>query len=252
MSEPSPPGAGARWDAAALADPHAARDKASRVEAMFDAIAPTYERVNRVLTFGRDAQWRRRAIAAAQIAPDDVVLDLCCGTGDMLRAIAALPRPPRRLLGADFSSQMLAMGRYPADPPLLLRADAQRLPLRNASVDVITCAFGVRNLQNLDAGLREMRRVMRPKGRLVILEFALPERAAARVGYRLYTSLILPVVGTLISRDRTGAYRYLPRSIERFGTRREMCARIAAAGFAEPATTAMNLGSVVVYCAEPC
>ncbi len=240
------------WDEHALADPHRQADKAVRVEAMFDAIAPTYERVNRIATLGRDAAWRRRAVRAAGVRPGDVVLDLCCGTGDMIRAFAGLRPAPARIIGLDFSANMLRLGRYEqTGPPIhLLRADALRLPLSDASVDVVSCAFGVRNFQCLQSGLEEMRRVLRPGGRVIVLEFVTPENAIARWGYNLYTEHVLPVVGALFSRDRSGAYRYLPRSIRTFETRHTMTVRMQDAGLARVTTEKLNFGGVVLYRAE--
>ncbi|MCG3126080.1 MAG: Demethylmenaquinone methyltransferase [Phycisphaerae bacterium] len=237
------------WDADALRDPHGREDKARRVERMFDAIAPTYERVNTIASLGRDAAWRRAAVRAADVRRGDVVLDVCCGTGDMLRAFASGATPPERLVGIDFSAQMLARGRYHGlvIPVQLLRADALRLPLRDASVDVASCAFGVRNFQDLDAGLGEMRRVLREGGRLVILEFTVPSNVLLRWPYRFYTELVLPRLANWISRDRTRAYRYLPRSIRKFLPREAMIRRLRAAGLDDVAAESLNLGSVAIY-----
>lgn len=247
MNEHAQPGRVA-WDPAALRDVHQQRDKAARVEAMFDAIAPAYERVNTLATFGRDAVWRRRAVAAAAVCATDIVLDVACGTGDMLRAFAAHRPAPARLIGLDFSANMLAAGRYdPARRPHLLRGDAQRLPLADACVDVVSCAFGVRNFQTLQQGLDEMARVLRPGGRVVILEFANPQNPALRRLYRVYCETVLPALGTWLSRDRSGAYRYLPKSIESFETRASMRRRLEDAGFAQVTDKAMNLGGVVLY-----
>lgn len=251
------------WSEPTLRDPHGQRDKAARVEAMFDAIAPTYERVNAVVSFGRDAAWRRRTVRAADLRNGDVVLDVCCGTGDMLRAFASTTKPSL-VIGVDFAAGMLAQFAPAASPPSrslpgraaspsfgcaiqLCRADAQRLPLADASVDVVSCAFGVRNFQDLDAGLGEMRRVLRPGGRLVILEFAQPGGVIARWLCGVYCDVVLPRVATWISRDRSGAYRYLPRSIRTFEPPAGMMARLERVGFGPVASESMNLGSVVLY-----
>jgi demethylmenaquinone methyltransferase/2-methoxy-6-polyprenyl-1,4-benzoquinol methylase len=237
------------WDRDALRDPHAQPDKAARIEAMFDAIAPTYELVNSITTFGRDAAWRRRAVAAAQVHPGDIVLDICCGTGDMLRAFAQAEARLKLIVGVDFSAQMLGRVRLDgAAPPIhVLRADALRLPLTDAAVDAITCAFGVRNFRDMQAGLNEMHRVARPGARVVILEFATPRGPLVRWAYRLYCERVLPLLAWLLSRDRTGAYRYLPRSIRTFETAETMVRRLEDAGFGEVELWRMNLGGVVLY-----
>lgn len=247
-NRPVPPA----WDERALANPHATADKAARVEAMFDAIAPTYERVNHVVSLGQDQRWRQRTVAAAGAGPGDVVVDLCCGTGDMVRVFDAAATRPRLILGIDFAAGMLARGDYATmrTPFQLVRADGLRLPLRDGSVDVVSCAFGVRNLQDLEAGLREMRRVLRPGGRAVVLEFAQPENALIRWGHRLYCGWVLPRLAAWISRDRTGAYRYLHQSIQTFERRAAMLARLERCGFVRCTATPMNLGSVVLYRAE--
>jgi demethylmenaquinone methyltransferase/2-methoxy-6-polyprenyl-1,4-benzoquinol methylase len=237
------------WDEQSLRNPHEADDKARRVEAMFDAIAPTYERVNRVATFGMDAAWRRRAIASTRPQAGEVVLDVCCGTGDMIREFARQQPKLGHIIGLDFSGPMLAAGRYPdmPTPYTLVRADGLRLPLRDASVDIVSCAFGVRNFQRLADGLNEMGRVVRPGGRVAILEFANPENPALRWGYRLYCETILPRLGAWIARDRVGAYKYLPKSIETFETRRSMCEKLTRAGFGNVRAQGMNMGGVVLY-----
>jgi demethylmenaquinone methyltransferase/2-methoxy-6-polyprenyl-1,4-benzoquinol methylase len=242
----------ALWDASRLHDPHAQADKAARVEKMFDAIAPCYERVNRIASLGQDAAWRRRTVALSSIVSTDIVLDVCCGTGDLIRAFATNAPAPRAILGIDFAEGMLAAGSYTGvtTPVHLCRGDALRLPVASASVNVVSCAFGVRNFQDLDRGLSEMRRVLRAGGRVVILEFALPDNALFRAGYRIYCESILPRVAALVSRDRTGAYKYLPQSIRRFERRSAMVARLEHAGFTAVKTVPMNFGGVVVYRGE--
>jgi demethylmenaquinone methyltransferase/2-methoxy-6-polyprenyl-1,4-benzoquinol methylase len=245
---PRPPA----WDRETLEDPHSQADKAARVQAMFDAIAPTYERVNRLTSLRRDARWRQKAVAATNARSSDVVLDVCCGTGDMLRTFAALVSTPRLLVGLDFAAEMLRHGRYDrVGPPIeLIRADALRLPVRDASVDVVSCAFGVRNFQDLQAGLGEMHRVLRPEGRVVILEFALPENRLLRWGYRVYCESVLPRLAALVSRDKTGAYRYLPNSIRTFERREALARRLKRAGFTNVSARPLNFGGVVLYRGE--
>jgi demethylmenaquinone methyltransferase/2-methoxy-6-polyprenyl-1,4-benzoquinol methylase len=144
---------------------------------------------------------------------------------------------------------MLACGQYPDNEGAvrLIRCDALRLPLRDAAVDVVSCAFGVRNFQDVQAGLAEMRRVLRPGGRLVILEFAVPESVVLRWAQRWYTEAVLPRLGAWVARDRSGAYRYLPRSIETFDSPRSMVERLTRAGFETVAVERMNLGGVALY-----
>ncbi len=239
------------WTPDVLVDPHRRADKAQRVEAMFDAIAPTYEKVNRLATFGRDAAWRRVAVASAAPKPGEVVLDVCCGTGDMLREFARQQPGLRSLIGLDFSAQMLASGTYDgtSPKPTLIRGDGLRLPLRDASVDVVSCAFGVRNFQRLSDGIRELVRVLRPGGRLAILEFANPSNPLLRAAFRTYCEVVLPRLGAWIARDRSGAYQYLPKSIESFETRESMTRIIREAGCSTCRTQSMNLGGVVLYAA---
>jgi demethylmenaquinone methyltransferase/2-methoxy-6-polyprenyl-1,4-benzoquinol methylase len=236
------------WDDASLRDPHAQPDKADRVRAMFDAVAPAYERVNTVASFGRDAIWRRRTIAAADIRPGDIALDVCCGTGDMVRTMAAHTTPPALIIGLDFSAEMLRHGHYNGAPtPIsIVRGDALQLPLRSASVDVITCAFGIRNFARLQPGLDEMHRVLRPGGRLLVLEFANPDNRILRFMYRMYCERILPLMTLALSPERTNAYRYLARSIRTFETTRSIVRRLRDAGFADVTTTHMNLGGVIL------
>lgn len=216
---------------------------------MFDAIAPSYERVNFVATFGRDAAWRRAAVVAAGPQGGETLLDICCGTGDMLRAFLSAQPALRAAVGVDFAANMLAAGKYDASAAAvqLIRADGLRLPLRDGVVDVVSCAFGVRNFQSARAGLFEMARVLRPGGRVVILEFATPDNPLLRWGYRLYCELVLPRLGGLLARDRVGAYKYLPRSIETFETPGTLMQHLRDAGFGELSCRRMNFGGVALY-----
>ena len=138
---------------------------------MFDAIAPTYERVNRLASVGRDAYWRREMVRLAEVRPEDIMLDVACGTGDVVRAFAGAPIRPARILGLDFAPLMLgqAVGR-PVLGGSFACGDALRLPVADSAVSLVTCAFGIRNFENLGTGLNEMHRVLMPGGRVVIIE----------------------------------------------------------------------------------
>lgn len=242
---------GAVWDAPRLADPHAQPDKADRVRRMFDAIAPTYEFVNKVASGSRDAAWRREMVRLARIRPDDVLLDVACGTGDVARAFAAAEVRPKRIIGLDFAGGMLALASArPITDGCFVQADALQLPLADASVSLITCAFGIRNFNDLGAGLAEMARVLRLGGRAVVLEFGLPRNRLMRWLYLCYANRIMPRLATWISRDSTGAYRYLPRSVISFPDTGAVIDAFRSAGFTDVTVHRLTWGVVAVYVAE--
>ncbi|MCP4593721.1 MAG: ubiquinone/menaquinone biosynthesis methyltransferase [bacterium] len=235
------------WDDEHLASPHEQGDKAARVRHMFDAVAPRYRLVNRLFSAGRDAAWRRRAVQLARISRDDAVLDVACGTGDFLRAFAASTNPPHTLVGCDFAHGMLCEAADGSDRTRWVEADALRLPVASQTFTVASCAFGVRNFQDLDVGLGEMHRALQPGGRIVILEFTRPTHRVIRRLYEFYANRFMPWAATLVSRDRTGAYRYLPRSVVSFIGTSEMRTRLIRAGFGEVTATPMSLGIVSIY-----
>ena len=240
------------WDDARLADPHGQSDKAARVEAMFDAIAPTYERVNRTLSLGRDAHWRRRAVELARVAPEDRVLDLACGTGDFARAFAMAN--PAQVVGCDFSSGMLSLAKRRsiegfANTIDWYRADALNLPFADASFSIASCAFGIRNWQDLLRGFRETYRVLKPGGRFVILEFSMPRAPFLGGLYLFYFRRVLPRLATVISRDRTGAYEYLPASVSSFVDAAGIARQLTDAGFARVEHHRLTFGVVTVHLA---
>lgn len=239
-----------QWDAARLQAPHAQHDKHLRVRRMFDAIAPTYELVNSVSSAGRDKYWRSQMVRLAEVRPDDVLLDVACGTGDVARRFAISPVRPQFIVGADFAANMLAMA---AARPLVsarfVRADALRLPMADTSVTLVTCAFGIRNFQDLDAGLREMYRVLQPGGRAIILEFSLPRRTWLRAAYLFYINRLMPLAAGWISRDRSGAYRYLPQSVVSFPESDAILSALTGAGFERVSAHPCTLGIVSIYVA---
>jgi demethylmenaquinone methyltransferase / 2-methoxy-6-polyprenyl-1,4-benzoquinol methylase len=188
------------------------------VRAMFDRIAPSYDLLNRVMTFRVDQRWRRRLVRAVALRSGERLLDLCAGTMDV-SAEALRQEPGARVVGADFSLPMLARGArktgLPAAP-----ADALALPFPDASFDAATVAFGMRNLESLERGLAELARVLRPGGRLGVLEFFRSESQGSRFVHGAYNRLALPVLGRVLSPDPE-AYRYLVASMERFASRSE-------------------------------
>ena len=227
-------------------------DSASRaVREMFTAIAPRYDLLNHLLSFNIDRLWwRRTARAFAHILrrPDVQVLDLCCGTGDMtfaLRRRAGKSSP--RILGADFSHAMLRRAdRKSAGTSLgWVEADALNLPFPDRSFDLVTSAFGFRNLANYDAGLSEIVRVLRPQGECGILDFGEPGGLMGKL-YRFYFRNVLPKIGTLISGVQ-GPYAYLPASVARFPEPSEMLERMRRAGFREVSWTPYTFGIAGLY-----
>lgn len=249
------------WSDRELANPHAVEDKSQRVRAMFAAIAPAYDLNNRLHSMGRDQAWRRAAVKAARVQPGDVVLDVACGTGDLTLTLAHTPA--RAVIGIDFTYDMLAVaqrkqpdptGRDRPDPiaratPTYAGGDAMRLPIADASVDVVSIAFGIRNVVDPVRAVREFFRVMRPGGRLVILEFSMPRSRLVRAVYNLYFRHVMPRTAAWIAHDRTGAYRYLPRSVSTFIEPPQMLRLLRDAGFAQAAGRALTCGIAVVYSA---
>ncbi|MEO0966457.1 MAG: bifunctional demethylmenaquinone methyltransferase/2-methoxy-6-polyprenyl-1,4-benzoquinol methylase UbiE [Planctomycetota bacterium] len=258
MPTPAPtPTTDPAWSADDLThNPHAAPDKATRVERMFAAIAPCYDFNNRVLSLGLDQRWRKVAVDVAELSATDRVLDVACGTGDLTLAfterLAAIGDRPAPVLGADFTFAMLPLAEtkspnhQTAKPPNFLTADAMQLPLPDASFDVVSIAFGIRNVVDPATAIGEFFRVLRPGGRVVILEFATPRNPVFRLGNAIYCNHVLPLLATLISRDRSGAYRYLPKSIATF-TQPEQLAEIGEkAGFTDAAIRRLTLGTAAV------
>lgn len=198
-------------------------EKTEHVRTMFDAIAPRYELVNRLMTFGLDARWRRRAVSDLRLAPASVVLDVAAGTGDFTRE---LRRQGQRAIATDLSYNMLHTARNVADR---VQADASHLPFRWASFDGATCGYALRNFTDLEKTFTEMARVLRPGGRLSLLEVAEPRSGLWRAGFRLWFRRVVPFIGSLLS-DRD-AYHYLPASTAYLPETGEIVAMLNRAGF---------------------
>jgi len=242
---------GARiWDADSLSEPHGQADKSGRVRRMFDAIAPTYELVNSVFSLWRDRYWRRRCVELAGPGSGDVLLDVACGTGDFCRAFLEAPRPPGRVIGCDFSENMLRLAADRSRRRVRwVRADAMRLPVADECATIVSCGFGLRNFQSADVALAEMCRVLKPGGRAIILEFSRPDHKIIRGLYEFYCFRVMAVGATMISRDRTGAYRYLPHSVASFPSPREIVGALKRAGFSTAVVRPMTFGAVSAYLA---
>jgi demethylmenaquinone methyltransferase/2-methoxy-6-polyprenyl-1,4-benzoquinol methylase len=236
--------------------PAGARDErsaAAAIREMFSRVAPRYDLLNRVLSLRIDQRWWRRtarAFGAILGRPGARVLDLCCGTGDMA---LALDREARRrkgspwILGVDFAHPMLvrARAKFAGRGLTAIEADALALPLASGSFDLVTSAFGFRNLANYDKGLAEIHRVLAPGGEVGILDFGTPKGAFAGL-YRVYFFHVLPAIGNAVSGVK-GAYSYLPASVERFPDPEEMMARMRAAGFSEVSWTPYMMGIAGLY-----
>jgi demethylmenaquinone methyltransferase/2-methoxy-6-polyprenyl-1,4-benzoquinol methylase len=226
-----------------------------RIAGMFDAIADRYDFLNHLLSGGIDRRWRKRAIRSLALTGRERVLDLCAGTADL--AIAAVRAVPgaARVVGVDFSAAMLGIGlgklrRDGLDDRIaLIRGDAMRIPAADASVDAVTIGFGIRNVQDIAAACAEMRRVLKPGGRLAILEFAVPTTPGVSAIYRWYLHHVLPRIGRAVSRN-SDAYGYLPASIDVFASPDEFVKVLRQAGFRDISPARLTFGSVILYRAQ--
>ena len=208
--------------------------KVKAVDDMFDAIAPRYDLLNRLLTFGMDVGWRRKAVRSLGLRHGATVLDVACGTGDLCRE---LEKRGYRAVGVDRSAGMLAAQRTTAP---LVRGDALRLPFRTTSADGLVCGFALRNFASLKPFLAECARVLRPGGRVALLEVSEPENAVLRWGHAQYFGRVVPLVGGMLS-DRD-AYQYLPKSVAYLPPPNRMVSMLSEAGFGAAARRPLSTG----------
>lgn len=227
--------------------------KKAEVEQMFDRIAPRYDLLNRVLSLGIDVWWRKRAIGYLKPAQPAVILDVATGTADVAILLAKILKP-RQVIGIDIANQMLELGRGKiaaqglSDVISLETGDSERLRFSDASFDAVTVAFGVRNFENLEKGLSEMCRVLRPGGRVVILEFSKPHIFPIKQCYNAYFKYVLPLIGRLTSRDMR-AYTYLFESVQVFPEGSQFTEILTKTGFQNPICERLTLGICSIYTA---
>jgi demethylmenaquinone methyltransferase / 2-methoxy-6-polyprenyl-1,4-benzoquinol methylase len=216
-----------------------------QVREMFDRISPTYDRMNVLMSMGRDGRWRRLAVRASGVTVGGAALDVCCGTGDLAIALRRAVGPPGRVVGLDFSPGMLAFAERKCPVVEWVQGDALDLPFADGTFDAATVGFGVRNLADLDRGFSELARVVRPGGRVVCLEMSTPP-AAIRPFSQLWTDHGVPLLGRLVARD-TDAYRYLPASVHRFPPAPEVAEVMRRAGLTGVVYRRLMLGVVALH-----
>jgi demethylmenaquinone methyltransferase/2-methoxy-6-polyprenyl-1,4-benzoquinol methylase len=223
-------------------------EKRAYVRAIFTAIAPTYDRLNRIISFRFDQGWRRNAVARLrwERAPDGIYLDLCAGTLDFAATLAQRPGFRGRIVGADFVRRMLELGREKAPGLSPVTADALELPFPDQAFDGAMVGWGMRNLVDLDAGLAEAARVLKPQARLVVLEMAVPTRPLLRSAYQFYFRRVMPLIGRWISKHTT-AYSWLPESTRVFPPPPELARRMKGQGFVDVGYELLMGGVCALY-----
>lgn len=227
--------------------------KERQVERMFDSIAPAYDFMNRAMTLGIDRLWRAKAVGLVRAAAPRRILDVATGTADVAIELAR-KLPEATVTGIDLSEGMIDIGREKVGRARLAQrvelqvADCLALPFGDATFDCVTVAYGVRNFADLEAGYREMHRVLRPGGMLCVIELSTPANPLVKPLYGFYTRAIIPAVGRMISKD-TRAYTYLPQSIAAVPQRDDMCALMARAGFRSASFRPLTFGVCTIYTA---
>ena len=229
--------------------------KKERIQEMFDGIAPSYDRLNHMMSLNVDKLWRRHALKEIVDGTPQLILDVACGTGDSTISIARAAAAGSHVTGVDISEGMMALVMDKAaregvhDRIRLQVADGENLPFPEASFHRVTCAFGIRNFEHKEKGLEEFLRVLKPGGKAVILELSVPQNRLVRWFYDLYFMHILPWIGGLVSGDKS-AYRYLPASVHAFPAPAAFCAMMQAAGFRSVRHKSFTLGLCRMYVGE--
>ena len=224
-----------------------------KIRSMFATVSRRYDLLNHLLSLNRDKSWRKKAVMMSGLTGGERALDVCSGTADLALAYANGVGPEGLVVGTDFCPEMLAIGKTKVDVAApeakigLMVADTVALPFSDSMFDVVSVAFGIRNVPDYEAGIREMTRVARSGGRVVILEFSMPENGLFGKAYRAYFTRVLPVVGRVISRNSADAYSYLPDSALKFPSGSAMCRIMENCGLADVSAKQLTLGIVTLY-----
>jgi demethylmenaquinone methyltransferase/2-methoxy-6-polyprenyl-1,4-benzoquinol methylase len=225
----------------------------NRVRSMFGEIAPRYDLLNHLLSMNVDRYWRWRTVRKLRPQAGEPILDLCTGTGDLALAFHRYTRGESPIVAADFCRAMLQIGHHKKCKAgaegnvVFVEADAQALPFGDNSFQVVSVAFGLRNVADTDRGLREMARVCRPGGQVAVLEFSMPTRQPLKAAYGWYFRHVLPRIGQLVARNRHEAYSYLPESVGEFPMGEALAERMRAAGLAEVQYYGLTFGVATLY-----
>lgn len=224
--------------------------EARKIKAMFASIAPRYDLLNRLLSGRTDVAWRRLLVREVVTGRESRVLDLACGTGDLALELRGAVGPRCEVIGADFTGPMLRLAatKPRGDQVAWIEADGLKLPFADESFDLVTIAFGIRNMESLDRALREIRRVLRPGGRLAILEFTQPDNPVVRALYMPYFLHVLPRIGAVLS--QRSAYLYLPHSVLHFPNRRQLARTMIRNGYRRVRHCALTMGIAAIHVGE--
>lgn len=224
-------------------------DKKDKVKVIFDSIAEKYDFLNHLLSFGVDKYWRRKALRLSNVGSESILLDVACGTGDV--AIEAYKQGVRKIIGADFSHNMLQLFRQKKDwiDGNAVQSTAEQMPFKDNSFTNITVAFGVRNFYDMREGFKSFHRVLKKNGKATIIEFQMPENKIFRSLYKFYFKRILPLIGGIISKNKT-AYKYLPESVEEFDEKISLVDVLKEAGFSSVKKFILTFGIAQVVIAE--
>ena len=248
------------WQQQELASPHTRGDKQEKVRRMFAAIAGSYDLNNRLHSLWQDQAWRRFAVRTANLRGGETIVDVACGTGDLSEAFARASPTPGRVIGIDYTREMLDVAEHRRTNKLragsgtqaerdivYIEGDAQNLPLQSGMADVVSIAFGIRNVQSPEAAFTEFYRILKPGGRLVVLEFDTPSIPVIKQLSTWYTTWLMPRTATLIAGDTSGAYKYLPASVATFMNAKTMSGVMGSVGFTNCTRKALTMGVCICH-----